>query len=364
VTVRRRIPIVTLLLIVANVAAAFALLFYPDLAYQFGFRADHPRFQTVFTSLFLHANTLHLLGNMIFLAAVGAAVELATGSLRFATVYFLSGVVGVLCHFLVLRHTATPLPILGASGCIAGCAAYYCVRYPGLRVAVAPGLSISVLGITIVWIALQAVGAIVRIGDETGSVSFWAHLGGICTGLLLSVIFRTPDLGQLRLGHEVLEAMNDRGPAAAAAAARKHLQEHPGDRVGLRHLARAYSQMDDLDAEADTIVQLIEKESEAEQAALLGRLVQIGRANRFSSGKRTMLAEKFKQEHSAVSQALLMTVLQESDQDAFWPEAMLAMASIQRMTEPEKADEMLRRLVQTCPLHPCVDLARKRGWVK
>jgi membrane associated rhomboid family serine protease len=363
VTVRRNVPVVTLLLIVANVAAAFALLFNPELVLEFSFRADHPHLQTVFTSLFLHANTVHLLGNMIFLAAVGAAVELSTGSLRFAAVYFVSGVVGVFCHYLVLRHMSAPPPILGASGCIAGCAAYYCVRYKGLRVAVAPNLSVSVLGVTGIWIFLQLAGAVVRIGDVTGQISFWSHLGGVAAGLVLSVLFKAPDLGQLRLGHEVLEAMNSRGPAATVVAARKHLKEHPNDRVALRQLARACSQMDDHEEEADVIVQLFELESDSEQAALLGRLVQIGLANRFSRGKRTMLAEKFKEEQPNVSKALLVTVLQESDQDAYLPEAMLALVALQRNTEPDKADQLLKQLIESFPLHPCVDLARKRGWV-
>jgi hypothetical protein len=300
---------------------------------------------------------------MIFLAAVGAAVELATGSLRFAAVYFLSGIVGVLCHYLVLRHVGSPPPILGASGCIAGCAAYYCVRYKGLRVAVAPNFSVSVLAITGVWIFLQLVGAVVRLGEVTGQVSFWSHLGGVATGLVLSVVFKTPDLGQLRLGHEVLEAMNKRGPAAAAVAARKHLKDHPNDKVALRQLARACSQMDDHDAEADVILLLFELEAETEQIALLARLVEIGRANRFSCGKRTMFAEKFKEEQPAVSKALLVTVLQETDQDAYLPEAMLALVALQRTSEPDKADQLLKQLIESFPLHPCVDLARKRGWV-
>lgn len=362
-TPRRRFPIITVLFIGANVLAAFWLLFYPELAYELGFRPDKPHFQTALTSLFLHENVLHLLGNMIFLAAVGAAVELATGSLRFASVYLVSGLVGVLCHYVVVRHAPNPSPLLGASGCIAGCAAYYSVRYPGLRVAVAPKLSLSVAVITIVWIVLQAIGAVIHIGDANSHVSFWAHLGGFATGLTMSVIFRTPDLGHLKLGHEVLEAMNHRGPAAVAAAAHKHLTEHPGDPVALRQLARASAQMDDHNTEADTILELMDKEPEEERAALLGRLVEIGMARRYSSAKRTMLAEKLKGVYPAVSKALLMTVLQEPEQDAYRPEAMLALAEIQRNSNPEKSAELLGALLKTYPLHPCVDLARKRGWI-
>ena len=52
---------------------------------------------------------------MIFLAAVGAAVEMAAGSWRFACVYFISGIIGVMFQFLVTRHTANPAPVMGAA---------------------------------------------------------------------------------------------------------------------------------------------------------------------------------------------------------------------------------------------------------
>ena len=71
----RRVPVLTLLLIAANMVAAFALFVYPDFAVELGFRPNHPSLVGAITGLFLHANLFHLLGNMVFLAAVGAAVE-------------------------------------------------------------------------------------------------------------------------------------------------------------------------------------------------------------------------------------------------------------------------------------------------
>ncbi|HWD39566.1 MAG TPA: rhomboid family intramembrane serine protease [Fimbriimonas sp.] len=358
----QRIPIVTLLLIGANLSGAFARQINHDLTLEFGFRANHPSIQTAFTSLFLHENLIHLLGNLIFLAAVGAAVELATGSLRFAGVYFASGIIGLVCNYLVLRGVQDPAPILGASGCIAGCAGYYSVRYTGLRVPVAPNFSLSVAAITVIWVVLQAVGAVVRFGDTSG-VSFWSHLGGFAGGVLISALFRAPDLTQKRLGHKVLDEMNNRGPAAAAAAARKHLKEHPKDPKALEHLARASAQMDDEKGEADAILELLEVQPDFEHPPLLARLVEIGQAGRLVSSKRTMLAEKFKEQHPDVARALLKSVLQESTTDSHRPEAILALAGLERDKEPSRADALLEELERCYPLHPCVDLARKRGWV-
>ena len=359
---RRRFPAVTILLLAANLCAAFGLLLYPDLAYQFGFRPDMPRVQTAFTSLFLHANVFHLLGNLVFLAAVGAAVEMATGSIRFASVYFLSGLAGVALHYLVLRHAPDPVPYIGASGCIAGCAAYYSVRYTGLRVPVAPNFSVSVAGVTCVWVFLQVVGAMVKIGESSG-VSFWAHLGGFAAGIVISLVFRAPDLGQIRLGHEVLDKMNNRGPVAAAAAARNHLEKHPGDPKALRQLARSCAQTDDKEGEANAILELMGVSPEQEQPALLGRLVEIGQAHRLTTHKRTALAEKYKEGNPSVARALLRSVLKEPENDSQRPEALLALIGLEREREPEGADALLNELLRTYPLHPCSDLARKRGWV-
>jgi hypothetical protein len=301
---------------------------------------------------------------MIFLAAVGAAVELGTGSTRFASVYLISGVVGVLCHFLATRHSSDPAPVIGASGCIAGCAAYYSVRYKGLRVAVGPNLSLSVAAITVVWVVLQLVGAVVHLGDAQTPVSFWSHLGGFGAGLILCVLYKAPDIGQLKMGHEVLATMNLRGPAATVAAVKKHLKTHPDDVIALRQIARAYAQMGETEHEAAVILRLVDLEEFDEQAALMGRLVEINMTRCYTSGKLTALAEKFKERHQELSKALLHCVLQYDGEDPYRPEAMLALAALERGSEPDRANKILRNLIADYPLHPCAELARKRGWVR
>jgi hypothetical protein len=277
-------------------------------------------------------------------------------------VYFISGIVGVLCHFFVLRHGTDIHPLLGASGCIAGCAAYYSVRYVGLKVPVAPKLSLSVLAVTGIWVCLQVIGAFVRF-DETGGVSFLAHLGGFAAGVVLSLLFRAPDLGQIQLGHEVLERMNNRGPAASASAAKKHLEKHPGDAKALGQLARACAQMDDEEGEADAIEKLLEIEPESEHASLIARMMEIGQGNRLKPHRRNIMAEKFKEGHPNVARMLLISVLQDPSDGTLRPEALLTLYELERDREPERAKALIDELVQGYPLHPCVDLARKRGWI-
>jgi len=359
---KSRLPIVTLTLIIANLVAAFAVAIEPDLAISLGFKPRAPSLDTIFANLFIHQNLLHLLGNMVFLAAVGAAVELATGSVRFVVVYFVSGLLGTLAHMLLTMNQSDPATLIGASGAIAGCAGYYSVRYIGLKVPVAPHRGLSVAVVTLVWLGLQLVGAFVKIGEQ-GAVSFWAHIGGFVGGLILTAIFRAPDLGHRRLGHEVLDLMNERGPAAAALAARQHLKDHPGDVKALRDLVEAERQLGPSGAEAETLNLLIAALPEAEQGESLMRLGELGRLGTINSVKRTMLADKVRATHPETSRILLESVVDGPISDPQIPEAMLALAALEKETEPDKAAQILTELEARFPLHPAVDLARKRGWI-
>lgn len=359
---KSRLPLVTLILIIANLVAAFALAVDPDLAMVLGFKSKDPSGLTFITNLFLHQNLLHLLGNMVFLAAVGAAVELATGSTRFLIVYLFSGLLGTLAHMLFTMGQPESATLIGASGAIAGCAGYYSVRYIGLKVPIAPHIGISVWKVTLVWLILQLVGAFVRIGEQA-AVSFWAHIGGFVGGLILSALFRAPDLGQRRLGHEVLDAMNERGPAAAALAARQHLKSHPGDVRALRDLIEAERQLGHAPAEFEAIQQLVSVLPDAEQSEPLERLGELGKLETIPSVRRTVLADKLGESNPNTSRMLLQSILDGPIGDPQIPEAMLALASLERESEPEKAKGILTELEARYPLHPAVDLARKRGWI-
>ena len=307
----------------------------------------------------LHANLLHLLGNMVFLAAVGAAVELATGSFRFVIVYFASGLAGVGLHFMFTRDVIDPAPLIGASGCIAGCAAYYNVRYTKLKVALAPHLSMSVLAVTLMWLALQIAGAFVKIGDTRG-VAFYAHLGGFAAGIALSAVFRAPDFAQLELKHEALARMNDRGPDVLIAGAKAHLEEHPEDVEALHHLADAYRTLGDSNDERDVIIRLIAIQPDAE---CLDRLADLRGLSRLPVARRSQIVELLKADHPDVATRILESILHDTTATPQHPDAMLALAALERERHPEKADTLLAELARQYPLHPAVDVARKRGWI-
>ena len=348
----RRAPWATLLLLAANLFAAFALLLDPLLAENLGFRPDEPTVRSALAGLFLHANVVHLLGNMVFLAAVGAAVELATGPWRYLAVYFAGGLAGTGLYWFAARNLSEPAPLVGASGCVAACAAYYSFRYHALRVLIGPKRALPVAWITGLWFALQLLGAVLAIGAPVPGIAFFAHLGGFLAGLVLAMVFRAPDVASLSLGHEVLERVNERGPDALVTAARLHLRDHPDDPVALAHLADALRDLGD-EEEADVRLRLLHVATGDAHRDTLARLLELDPA-RLTGRRRLQLADEVREEDPSLATRLLDGLL---DDPVSGPDALLARATL---TEPPDA-ALLHRLQADHPLHPATDLARRRG---
>jgi hypothetical protein len=175
---------------------------------------------------------------------------------------------------------------------------------------------------------------------------------------LMSAVFRTPDMSQLKLGHAVLEEMNSRSPAAAVTAARRHLESHPDDPHVLRELASALEKLGDHDDESRVLVRLFAVEPSVEPLRRLGELNRLGL---LPTLERLKLAEKYGDDQD-VARELLQSVV-DGDDDIQRPEAMLALAGLEREDHAEKATEILNKLCAKYPLHPTVDLARARGWL-
>ncbi|CAN1553680.1 Peptidase S54, rhomboid domain containing protein [Fimbriimonadaceae bacterium] len=360
-TAQPRPPVITLLLVAGNLFAAFAVLINPDLVYQFGFDSRNPQFRAYITSLFLHQNVIHLLGNMLFLAAVGSAVEMSTGWFRFALVYFLSGGAGLMLHYFMTRSLENPVPYIGASGCVAGCIGYYALRYQAVRVPVVPRLALPVLVITLVWLGLQLVGAVVRIGDS-GGTAYWAHIGGFGMGVMLSLVFRTPDFGQRQVARQALDQMSIRGPAAMKIAAERHLQRYPSDPHAVSELAIACRGLSDVEGEAEAICQLMVLDLSRTHECLT-RLIELRQIERISAVERSQFADRFSSTDPILADELFQSVAESSDARAK-PDALLAWAKFAREHDAEKATELLTQLQSEFPLSGATEVARTRGWLR
>ena len=146
---------------------------------------------TLFTYMFFHADIFHLLGNMLFLWVFGDNVEDAMGHVKFLFFYLACGVFAGLFHAWMLP--GSDVPLIGASGAVAGVIAAYLMLHPRVGVWVLAfkfiPLRISAGLVLGIWIALQVV--MIAIADA-GPTAWWAHIGGLLAGAALILVLRRP----------------------------------------------------------------------------------------------------------------------------------------------------------------------------
>jgi membrane associated rhomboid family serine protease len=199
-TGRRATPIVTYALIALNVIVFFLEMsggeaFIQQWSFIPARFLANPAgdFLTLFTSMFMHAGTLHLGGNMLYLWIFGDNVEDNFGPTKYIIFYLLSGLGATFLQLFFSLYST--IPNLGASGAIAGVLGAYLIMFPQRRINVMMGRAMTTSSALIVigfWFVLQlfsGVGSIASASD-TGGVAYMAHVGGFIAGVLLSFIFR------------------------------------------------------------------------------------------------------------------------------------------------------------------------------
>lgn len=146
-------------------------------------------FLPAFTSMFLHAGWLHLIGNMWFLWIFGDNVEDRLGHFRYLVTYLICGLAASFTHYVFNMHSK--IPTVGASGAIAGVLGAYFVLFPNARVLTWLFVFVVWLPAWLVlgwWFVLQFLsGAATSITPsvQANPVAVWAHVGGFVTGMLL-----------------------------------------------------------------------------------------------------------------------------------------------------------------------------------
>jgi membrane associated rhomboid family serine protease len=213
----RRVPLITYLLIAANIA-----LFVYELSLgaqldefigRWGVRSNEviallggdlrllvPVLLQSLVSMFLHGGWLHIGGNMLFLWVFGDNVEDNFGSLAYLLFYLLCGFGAVLAQALLTP--SSPVPAIGASGAISGVLAAYLLLYPGasIRALLFIFIFFTVVRVPawlmiILWFAIQLLNGIASVTDAaqmSGGVAYGAHVGGFVAGLVLTLFFRRP----------------------------------------------------------------------------------------------------------------------------------------------------------------------------
>ena len=194
-----RTPIVTYILMATNILVFLYMLpSYGNeqelywIYYEWGMvpgwitQGDH--LSSFFTSMFLHGSLLHLAGNMLFLWIFGDNLEEELGHFNFALFYLASGIGAAALQ--ILPDPDSQIPMIGASGAIAGVMGGYLLLFPRARVDV---LFIFIVFFRIfpvpawvmlaVWFALQVFYGVATAADGAG-VAYWAHAGGFLVGFL------------------------------------------------------------------------------------------------------------------------------------------------------------------------------------
>lgn len=150
-----------------------------------------PERLTLLSYMFFHGDILHLGGNMLFLWVFGDNVEDAVGHIKFLFFYLACGVVAGIVHALVSAQSGVPL--IGASGAVAGVIAAYLMLHPRVKVWVlifkAIPIQISALFALGAWVIWQVVMVVM---PQVGPVAWWAHIGGLIAGAILIILLRRP----------------------------------------------------------------------------------------------------------------------------------------------------------------------------
>ena len=206
---RRRTPILTYALIAINVIVFIWELSFPEQQLERVFtglsvvpaNASRAPFALetildIIRSMFFHGGYEHIFGNMLYLWLFGDNVEDRLGGIWFLILYFVSGFVAAFAQVFISPDSTVPL--VGASGAIAGVLGSYLILFPGVKVrGIVPLGRVSqmaewpawmVLGL---WFVLQLVSGFGSLGApaDYGGVAFFAHIGGFIAGMVLTWLF-------------------------------------------------------------------------------------------------------------------------------------------------------------------------------
>ena len=147
---------------------------------------------TIFSSMFLHGGFLHLFGNMLYLWIFGNNIEDTLGHLRFLLFYLVCGLVAGLAQ--VFSNPESTVPMIGASGAVAGVLGAYLLLFPGARILTLFFIFIFIKFVRLpalvvlgFWFFIQLLGVW---GGSISNVAFFAHVGGFIAGLILVKIFQ------------------------------------------------------------------------------------------------------------------------------------------------------------------------------
>jgi membrane associated rhomboid family serine protease len=196
-------PVVTIALIIVNsLVFLYAVSLDPysrnHFIYSYGMVPARLDPATLVTSMFLHGGWLHLIGNMWFLWIYGDNVEDIMGHRRYLLFYLLCGVAAALAQLIF--NLGSRVPMVGASGAIAGVMGAYLVKFPHARILClvfflfVTTVEFPAALVLVLWFVMQFFSGLGSIGSSQqsqGGVAWFAHVGGFLAGMLLVHLVQT-----------------------------------------------------------------------------------------------------------------------------------------------------------------------------
>ncbi len=170
---------------------------------EWGAALRDERLLTLLTALFVHADVLHLTGNLLFLLIFGLPAERSLGAWRFLLLFLAGGALANLAAALLMGSPARA--IIGASGGVSAVIGAYLALFPTARLGVVVPLGVWLEFIRVpaalligLWAVLQL--AFTFVGPSFGAVAWWAHLAGFLVGLVFALALK-PMLARRARGH-------------------------------------------------------------------------------------------------------------------------------------------------------------------
>lgn len=149
-----------------------------------------PLFLPFLSAMFLHGGWFHVIGNMWYLWIFGDNVEDRLGHFRYLLFYLVAGIIGSIAH--IFTNPTSPVPVIGASGAIAGVLGGYFISFPRSRVlALVPVfffltlMEVPAVIYLALWFVLQLFNGTLSLGGVANPVAWWAHIGGFVAGMIL-----------------------------------------------------------------------------------------------------------------------------------------------------------------------------------
>lgn len=246
-------------------------------AWKYAFHPVQPSLVSYLTATFLHGGWLHLIFNMWFLWLAGTVLEDAWGRIVYPIFYLLAGVLALVVHAIVFPNSL--VPVLGASGAIAGLMGAFLARFPKTRIRMGwifffirvVKFYVPAYVILPLWLVIQIFwGALFASVGAEGGVAYWAHIGGFAFGALAAVLLRVT--GIEHTVNEAIEAkvtwtadprivratecLEENNAAGAIVALRELVTDKPESVEGWELLLTAQQRREDFAGQKETLAVL------------------------------------------------------------------------------------------------------------